>query len=149
MGPATYKHKACQHKETLSHQLHFSAAMKTALVHISFLVNVMNCLTTPHLPIKLYTPMKHLKIGCQKHKIDSLLLSSRYMKNYMKTCLVLHPLFTETMKVVANLFKKKTYGKNVFIEMTYVVGTDRNEAITMCSYNICYSKKGNVFGNLH
>ena len=30
--------------------------------------------------------MKHLKISCQKHKIDSLLLSSRCMTNYMKSC---------------------------------------------------------------
>ena len=32
-------------------------------------------LTATQLAIKQYTPMKHLKISCQKHKIDSLLLS--------------------------------------------------------------------------
>ena len=29
--------------------------------------------TTTQLAIKQYTPMRHLKISCQKHKIDSLL----------------------------------------------------------------------------
>ena len=48
--------------------------------------------------------MKHLKISCPKHKIGSLLLSSRYMTNYMKTCSFLHAGFTETMKVFENLF---------------------------------------------
>ena len=35
-----------------------------------------------------YTPMKHFQISCQRHKIDSMLLSSRCMTNYMNisTC---------------------------------------------------------------
>ena len=33
---------------------------------------------------------KHLKISCQKYKIDSLLLSPRCMTNYMKSCSFLH-----------------------------------------------------------
>ena len=33
--------------------------------------------------------------NCQKHKIDSLLLSSRCMKNYMKNCSFLHAHFFE------------------------------------------------------
>ena len=60
--------------------------------------------TTQLLIITQYTPMKHLKISCQKHKMYSLLLSSRYMTNYMKTNSFLHAHFTETMKIVC--FKK-------------------------------------------
>ena len=41
--------------------------------------------TTLQLAIWQYTHMKHLKISCQKHKIDSLLLSSRCMTNYTKS----------------------------------------------------------------
>ena len=67
--------------------------------------------------------MKHLKISCQKHKIDSLLLSSRCMTNYMKSCSFLRAHFFELMKVVENLLKKKLLVKNSFIEKTYVVGT--------------------------
>ena len=67
--------------------------------------------------------MKHLKISCQKHKIDSLLLSSRCMTNCMKICSFLHAHLIELMKVVENLFKKKLMVKNSFIEKTYVVGT--------------------------
>ena len=53
-----------------------------------------------------YQLMKHLKVGFETHKLDSLLLSSKYMANYMytKTCSFLHPHFTVTMKVVASLF---------------------------------------------
>ena len=78
--------------------------------------------------------MKHLKISFQRHKIGSLLLSSRYMTNYMKTCSFLHADFTESMEVVENLFLKKLMVKNSFIEKTYVVGTHWNylyEAISM------------------
>ena len=41
--------------------------------------------TNTQLAIKQYTSMKHLKISCQKHKIDSLLLSFMCMPNYMKS----------------------------------------------------------------
>ena len=91
--------------------------------------------------------MKQLKIGCQKHKIDSLLLSSRCMTNYMKSCSFLHAHFFELMKVVENLFKKKLMVKNSFIEKiiekTYVVGTHWNcliEAIPICTFNIMLLK---------
>ena len=47
-------------------------------------------LTTTQLAIYQYTPMKHRKLSCQKHKIDSLLLLSRCMTNYMKSCSFLH-----------------------------------------------------------
>ena len=87
--------------------------------------------------------MKHLKISCQKHKIDKsiiviqvcLLLSSRCMTNYMKTCSFLHAHFFELMKVVENLFKK-AYGEKLIYEKTYVVGTHWScliEAIPMCT----------------
>ena len=46
----------------------------------------------------------HLKISSQKHKIDSLLLSSRCITNYMKSCSFLHAHFT-LMKVVDYLLK--------------------------------------------
>ena len=41
------------------------------------------------------------------------------MTNYMKTCPFLSAQYTETVKVVENLFKK-AYGENSFIEKTYV-----------------------------
>ena len=84
--------------------------------------------------------MKHFKICCQMHIIDILLLPFWYMTNYMKTFSFLHPHFTETMKVVANLFKKKLMVKKVFIEKTSVVGTHWNclyVAIPMSTYK-CY-----------
>ena len=56
-----------------------------------------------------YTPMKHFKISCQKHKIGSLNLLSRSMTNYMKTCLFLHVHFTETMKMIENLSRKSLW----------------------------------------
>ena len=65
------------------------------------------------LPIKQYASIKHLKISCQKHKIDSLLLSSRCMTNYIKTCSILLAHFTETMKEVEILFSKKAYGEQL------------------------------------
>ena len=77
--------------------------------------------TTKQLSIYQYTPMKHIKISCLKHRIDdNLLLSSRCMTNYMKSCSFLHVLhshFFELMKVVENLFKKLKV-KNSFMEMT-------------------------------
>ena len=60
-------------------------------------------------------------ISCQKHKIGCLLLSSRYITNYMKTCSFLHAHLTETIKVVENWFKKLMV-LNSLIEKTYVVG---------------------------
>ena len=50
--------------------------------------------------------MERLKNSCQKHKIGGLLLSAKCLTNYMKTCSFLHAHFTDTMKVVENLFKK-------------------------------------------
>ena len=41
-----------------------------------------------------------------------LLLSSRCMTNYMKTCSFLHDYFFELMKMVENLFKK-AYGEKL------------------------------------
>ena len=75
--------------------------------------------------------MKHLKISCQKHKIDSLLLSSKCMTNYMKTCSFLHVHFFELMKVVENLFKKLMV-KNLFFEKTYC-----------CRYTLELTRRGN------
>ena len=46
------------------------------------------------------------------------------------------------MKVVENLFNK-AYGEKLTFENTYVVGTQLNylnEAIGMCTYNICHWK---------
>ena len=40
-------------------------------------------ITTTQLAIQQYTTMKHLKISCQKHHVDSLVLSSRCMTNYI------------------------------------------------------------------
>ena len=71
--------------------------------------------------------MKHLKISCQKHKIDSLLLSSRCLTNFVKSCSFLHAHFFELTKVVKNLFQKKLMVKNSFIEKTYVVGNENKE----------------------
>ena len=42
------------------------------------------------------------------------------MANYMKTCSFLHDDFTESIKMVENLFSKKLMVKNSFIERTYV-----------------------------
>ena len=69
-------------------------------------------------------------ISCLKNKIDSLLLSSRCMTNYMKSCSFLHAHFFESMKVVETLLKTLML-KNSFIEKTYVVATHRN-----CLYGI-------------
>ena len=68
--------------------------------------------------------MKHLKISCQKHKIDSLSLSPRCITNYMKSCSFLHAHFFEEMTVVENLFKKAygeklIYWKNICYRYTF------------------------------
>ena len=52
------------------------------------------------------------QISCQKYKIGSLLLSSRYKTNYIKSCSFLHAHFSGTMKVVENL-SKKGYGETL------------------------------------
>ena len=83
--------------------------------------------------------MKLLMISCQKHKIDSLLLSLRCITNYMKTCSFLHAHFTESLKMVENLFIEKLMVKKLIIEKTYVVGKHWNylhEAIPLRTYNI-------------
>ena len=51
----------------------------------------------------------YLVISCQKYRIGSLLLSSRCITNYMKTCSFLHAHFSEARKVVEN-FVNNTYG---------------------------------------
>ena len=97
--------------------------------------------TTTQLAIQQYTPMKHLKVSCQKYKMDSLLLSSRCVTNYMKSCSFLHAHFFELLKVVEIFFLKKAYGENSFTKKTYDVGSHWNcliEAIPMCTYNIIY-----------
>ena len=63
------------------------------------------------------------RISCQKHKIGSLLLSSRYKTNYIKTCSFLHAHFSGTMKVVKNLSRKAygethNYGKDIYCRYT-------------------------------
>ena len=58
----------------------------------------------------------------------------------MKTCSFLHADFTESMKLIENLFKKG-YCETLFIAMTYAVGTYwscLNKVILMCSYNKHY-----------
>ena len=91
--------------------------------------------------LAIYSHETSQDISCQKHKIDSLLLSSSCMTNYMKSCSFLHAHFFELIEVVENLFKKKLMVKNSFIENTYVVGTHWDylieEAIPICTYNIC------------
>ena len=96
--------------------------------------------------------MKHFKMRCQMHKIGSLLLSSRCMTKYMKTCSFLLWWFYWINQSGWEFKKKKKHlVKNSFIEKTYVVGTHWNclvEAIPMWIYNICYWKQGKLFGNL-
>ena len=55
------------------------------------------------------------QISCQKQKIGSLLLSSRYKTNYIKTGAFLHAHFSGTMKVVENL-SRKAYGEINLLE---------------------------------
>ena len=64
--------------------------------------------------------MKHLKIGCKKHKIDSLFIHDKLHED----------LFISTSSFNWNnesgcdfVLKKKLMVKNLFIEKTYVVGT--------------------------
>ena len=73
--------------------------------------------------------MNHLKITYQKHKIDSLLLASRWMKNYMKMCSFLYAHFFELMKVVENLLK------NSFIDKTYNYYANLPKYVIMSSTN--------------
>ena len=56
--------------------------------------------------------MKHLKISCQKHKIDSLLLPYKCMTNNMKSCSFLDAHFFGKKKEVENLLKK-AYGEKI------------------------------------
>ena len=92
--------------------------------------------------------MKHLKIGCQKHAIDNLLLSSRYITNYMKTCPFLHPHFTEPMKVVANLFLKKTYGENLIL-LRAISGMSTRIVPAAANGEICLGPVFRPFSNSH
>ena len=69
-------------------------------------------------------------------------MSSRCMTNYMKSCSFLHAHFFELKKVVEKLFKK-AYGKNSFIEKTYVVGTHWNCLYVPTTY--VTDKKKNYF----
>ena len=55
--------------------------------------------------------MKYLEINCQKHKIGSLVLSSRCMTKYRKTCSFLHTHFTERMKVVETFIARRLRAK--------------------------------------
>ena len=97
---------------------------------------------------------KHLKISCQKHKIDCLLLSSSCMTNYMKIINFYMLIFFFWIDGKGWEFVlKKLMVKNSFIEKTCVVGTYWKcpiEAIPMCTYNICYWKYGRkLFRNWH
>ena len=63
------------------------------------------------------------QMSCQKHKIGSLLLSSRYKTNYINTCSFLHAHFSGTMKVVENLSRKASgetfsYWKDIYCRCT-------------------------------
>ena len=58
--------------------------------------------------------------------MDCLLLSSRCMPNYPKTCSFLMFIALKHKKVIVK-FVKKVYGeKHSFIELTYVVGAHWN-----------------------
>ena len=69
-------------------------------------------------------------------------LLSRCTPNYTITCLFLHAHYTETLKSSLEICEKKVNGeKHSFLELTYVVGAQwncLNEAIPMCTNNICY-----------
>ena len=81
--------------------------------------------------------MKHLKTSCQKHKIDSHLLSSRCMTNYMKS-VHFYMLISLNKCKWLRICLKKLMVKNSFLEKTCVVGTHSNcliEAIPMCTYH--------------
>ena len=70
--------------------------------------------------ICLKVRMKCFNMSSQRHKRGSLLLSSRCMTNYVKTCSFLHAHCTETMKVVENLFQRELMMKNIFNHIMYV-----------------------------
>ena len=55
---------------------------------------------------------ERLYISCQKHIVDSLLLSSRCKTNYMKNYSLLHAHFTGELKDVENLFLENAYSEN-------------------------------------
>ena len=76
----------------------------------------------------MYISMKPLKINCQKHEIGSLVLSSRCMTKYRKTCSFLDAHFTERMKVVEHLLKK------AMMKTHYVVGTNWNCLLVPITY---------------
>ena len=95
--------------------------------------------------------MKHPKISCQKHKIDSLLLSSRCMTNYMKSRSFLHARFSDLMKVVDNLFKKAygeklVYWKDIYCRFTLELPHRGNSNVYL-QYMLLKIRKR--FGNLH
>ena len=60
--------------------------------------------------------IKHLKISCQKHKLDRLFLSSRCMTTYMKSCSFIHAHFFELMIVVYGV--KLIYWKDICCRYT-------------------------------
>ena len=72
--------------------------------------NLYPCITM-QLPCKIASN-EMSQISCQKHNICSLLLSSRYKTNYIKTCSFLHAHFNGTMKEVENL-SRKAYGETL------------------------------------
>ena len=86
--------------------------VETVVIHVyalQFMYNTKRVSTTrekqPQSYLMEYTSMKHFKISCQGHKIGSLLLYSRCMANYTKTCSFLHADFTEHIKVVEIFLK--------------------------------------------
>ena len=66
--------------------------------------------------------MKHLKISCQKHKIDSLLLSSRCIKKLHEKLFISTCSFLWINDSGWEFVQKKLMVKYSFIEKTYVVG---------------------------
>ena len=66
--------------------------------------------------------MKRLKINCHQRKLGSLVLSSRYKINYIKTCSFLHAHFSETMIAVENVLRKAygekfNYSKDIMLQV--------------------------------
>ena len=66
--------------------------------------------------------MKHLKISCQKHKIDSLLLSFRCMTNYMKVVHCYMLISLNKCKCLRICLKKSLWWKTLLLkrQMLYV-----------------------------
>ena len=89
--------------------------------------NELLLLTTTELPILYYIPMKRLNKSCQKHKIGKLLLSSRYITNYVK---LEHFYILISMEVVENLLSKVMVKKS-FIEKVYIAGTSSIDSKTI------------------